>query len=218
MLGNVNIPNDEPFEFYAVPERYLGLPEGMNEPSPYYGSTEESNSIPSKRTSPLNLFNKRGARQIKYLQDGRKVLNGELVENTPPPKHWEQLIFRTFVHKIEDEIESPIDQFSAIQSTFSLLTADQKPRSHSTFSLVSQDLVVSRCEKCCPNQKIAETLSRIATDVGVNSPTKSLSCSNNKARKHLNSESKATKSNLLSQLKSHFGLIQGWKALGIFIS
>jgi hypothetical protein len=84
MIGNVNIPNDEPFEFYAVPERYLGLPEGiddnMNELSSEHGSTEESNSIPSKRTSPLNLFNKRGASQIKYLQDGRKVLNGELVE------------------------------------------------------------------------------------------------------------------------------------------
>ena len=80
MIGNVNIPNHDAFDFYAVPERYLGLPEGMNELSSEHGSTEESNSIPSKRTSPLNLFNKRGARQIKYLQDGRKVLNGELVE------------------------------------------------------------------------------------------------------------------------------------------
>ena len=84
MLGMVNIPNDSPAEFYAVPERYLGLPEGiddnMNEPSSYYGSTEESNSIPSKRTSPLNLFNRRKASQIKYLQDGRKILNGKLVE------------------------------------------------------------------------------------------------------------------------------------------
>jgi hypothetical protein len=73
-----------PIEFYAVPKRHLGLPEGigdnMNEPSSDHSSTEESNSIPSKRTSPLNLFNKRGASQIKYLQDGRKVLNGELVE------------------------------------------------------------------------------------------------------------------------------------------
>uniref|UniRef100_A0A914CK61 Uncharacterized protein n=1 Tax=Acrobeloides nanus TaxID=290746 RepID=A0A914CK61_9BILA len=125
MIGMVNIPNESAMEFYAVPERYLGLSEGMNEPSSYHGSTEESNSIPSKRTSPLNLFNRRKASQIKYLQDGRKVLNGELVENIPPSKHWEQLIIRTLVHKIEDEIQSPIDQFSTIQSTFSLLTADQ---------------------------------------------------------------------------------------------
>ena len=77
----------------------------------------------------------------------------------------------------------------------------EKQRSRSTFSLVSQDLVVSRCEKCCPNQKIAETcrwLSRVALDVGANSPTKSLSCSNNEARKHLKSEDKAAKSNLLT--------------------
>jgi hypothetical protein len=76
-----------------------------------------------------------------------------------------------------------------------------KHRSRSTFSLVSQDLVVSRCEKCCPSQKIAETfrwLSSIALDVGDNSPTKSLSCSNNEARTHLKSESKTAKSNFLT--------------------
>ena len=84
MIGMVNLPNDSPPEFYAVPERHLKLPESiddnMYESSSGYDSTEESNSIPSKRTSPLNLFNKRGASQIKYLQDGRKVLNGELLE------------------------------------------------------------------------------------------------------------------------------------------
>ena len=83
MIGMVNIPNDSPAEFYAVPERYLGLPEGiddnMNEPSSYYGSTEESNSSSIKRSSS-NLFNRRRPSQISYLQDGRKVLNGELVE------------------------------------------------------------------------------------------------------------------------------------------
>ena len=108
---------------------------------------------------------------------------------------------RTFVHKIEDEIQSPVDQFSTIRSTFSSLTANRKlilvivlifiiifverPRSHSTFSLVSQNLVVSRCEKCSPSQKIAEAcrwLSRIALNVKVNSPTESLvSCSKNEA-------------------------------------
>jgi hypothetical protein len=84
MIGMVNIPNDSPAEFYAVPERHLGLPEVIddnnNEPSSYYGSTEESNSSSIKRTSSSNLFNRRGANQIGYLQDGRKVLNGELVE------------------------------------------------------------------------------------------------------------------------------------------
>ena len=84
MIGTVNIPNDAPIEFYAVPKRYLGLPEGiddnMNEPSSYYGSTEESNSSLSKRTSSSNLSNRRRPSQISYLQDGRKVLNGELVE------------------------------------------------------------------------------------------------------------------------------------------
>ena len=84
MIGMVNIPNDSPAEFYAVPERYLGLPESiddnMNESSSDYDSTEESNSIPSKKTSSSNLFNRRRPSQISYLQDGRKVLNGELVE------------------------------------------------------------------------------------------------------------------------------------------
>ena len=84
MIGTVNIPNDAPIEFYAVPERFHGFSEGiddnMKEPSSDHDSTEESNSIPSKRTSPLNLFNRRKASQIKYLQDGRKILNGKLVE------------------------------------------------------------------------------------------------------------------------------------------
>ena len=83
MIGMVNIPNDSPAEFYAVPERHLGLPEiiddNNNEPSSYYDPTEESNSSPSKRSSP-NIFNRRGTNQIEYLKDGRKVLNGELVE------------------------------------------------------------------------------------------------------------------------------------------
>jgi hypothetical protein len=84
MIGMMNVPCDSPAEFYAVPERYLGFPEefdeNMNEPSSY-SSTEKSSSLPnSKRSSLLNLFNRRKTSQIKYLQDGRKVYNGELVE------------------------------------------------------------------------------------------------------------------------------------------
>lgn len=99
-------------------------------PSSYSGRKEHNasqNFVLPKRTSLLNLFSRRTtASQVKYLQDGRKTLNGELVENTPPPKLWEQLLVRTFVHKIEDEIQSPVEQFSTMQAAFPRLTPDRK--------------------------------------------------------------------------------------------
>lgn len=89
MIGMMNVPCDSPAEFYAAPTRFISsADEGIDldsEPSSYSGRRQliipEQNFIQSKRPSLLNLFNRRKTTsQVKYLQDGRKMYNGELME------------------------------------------------------------------------------------------------------------------------------------------
>lgn len=84
MIGMMNVPCDSPAEFYAAPDKYIVFTEDydetINEPSSYSGSTEKSDTTQTKRPSLLSLFSRRKTSNIKYLQDGRKTLNGELVE------------------------------------------------------------------------------------------------------------------------------------------
>ncbi|TMS35118.1 hypothetical protein L596_002582 [Steinernema carpocapsae] len=128
MIGIMNVPCESPAEFYGAPE---------------------PTKTPSKT---LSLFGRRkSSHQIDYLQDGRKLSDGKLTQKTPAPQLWEQLLVRTFVHKMEDEIQSPIDQYESIQKEFAKLTLEsQRAQSKSTYSLVSQDRLASECPKCSP--------------------------------------------------------------------
>ncbi|KAK0395399.1 hypothetical protein QR680_001261 [Steinernema hermaphroditum] len=132
MIGIMNVPCESPAEFYGAPQ-------------------------PTKLTvkgGPLSLFKRRkSSHQIDYLQDGRKLSDGKLTQKTPTPQLWEQLLVRTFVHKMEDEIQSPIDQYESIQKEFAKLTLErQRSQSKSTYSLVSQDRLASSCPKCCRDE------------------------------------------------------------------
>uniref|UniRef100_A0A1I7ZLW1 DDE_Tnp_1_7 domain-containing protein n=1 Tax=Steinernema glaseri TaxID=37863 RepID=A0A1I7ZLW1_9BILA len=129
MIGIMNVPCESPAEFYGAPE-----------PA----------KLPSKG-GPLSLFwRRKSSHQIDYLQDGRKLSDGKLTQKTSAPQLWEQLLVRTFVHKMEDEIQSPIDQYESIQKEFAKLTLKrQGSQSKSTYSLVSQDRLSSSCPKCC---------------------------------------------------------------------
>uniref|UniRef100_A0AC34F6K8 Uncharacterized protein n=1 Tax=Panagrolaimus sp. ES5 TaxID=591445 RepID=A0AC34F6K8_9BILA len=159
MIGMINIPNDSPAEFYAAPRRFfseLG-------PSPSTEIDIDNLSLNSKisnnnnnnkssvhRPSSISVFGrKKPSQNIGYLSDGRKVFDGKVVNPSSVPKLWEQLIVRTFVHKMEDEISSPADQFVKLQESLPKLT---RQNSASTYSLVSQNRLESQCEKCSPKK------------------------------------------------------------------
>uniref|UniRef100_A0A7E4VWZ7 CRIB domain-containing protein n=1 Tax=Panagrellus redivivus TaxID=6233 RepID=A0A7E4VWZ7_PANRE len=145
MIGMINLPSDSPAEYYTAPTRFF---REFGEPMPSPSNLE----VPSKPSKPsfLNLFARRKtSRQVGYLNDGRKVFDGKVVDTVSPPKLWEQLIVRTFVHKMEDEIQSPQVQLETIQNAFPKLTSQNKSLSASTYSLVSQDRLKSQCANCC---------------------------------------------------------------------
>uniref|UniRef100_A0AC34R9Q0 Uncharacterized protein n=1 Tax=Panagrolaimus sp. JU765 TaxID=591449 RepID=A0AC34R9Q0_9BILA len=158
MIGMINIPNDSPAEFYAAPHHYRHLFEDDG-PSSSHKSHKDADAVSyasgtSSKSSFLSLFSRRKNRQqVTYLDDGRKVFDGQVVDSPTAPKLWEQLIVRTFVHKLEDEIQSPVAQLDTIQEVFPQLSQKQKALSTSTYSLVSQDRIKSNCEKCCPKKK-----------------------------------------------------------------
>ena len=130
MIGMINIPNDSPAEFYSAPHHYLHL---LNENGPtssekvkdseFLSTTAPTTSKPNS----FNLFNRRkNKQQVTYLTDGRKVFDGQVMDASTASKMWEQLIVRTFVHKMEDEIQSPSDQLHTIQEVFPQLSQNSK--------------------------------------------------------------------------------------------
>jgi hypothetical protein len=155
MIGMINIPNDSPAEFYATPRRFFS----EIGPSPSteivdidsLSINENNNDIKKlQKPSSISIFGRRKpAHHVGYLSDGRKVFDGQVVTPASVPKLWEQLIVRTFVHKMEDEIPSPVDQFVKLQESLPKLS---RQNSASTYSLVSQNRLESQCEKCTPRK------------------------------------------------------------------
>lgn len=177
MIGMINIPNDSPAEFYAARHYHEIYKEDPTSSKVAYDDDDAKSNKSSKSSRPtsfLNLFNRRKSRkQVTYLKDGRKIYDGQ-VDVSAAPKLWEELIVRSFVHKIEDEIQSPTDQLNTIQEVFPTLSNSSKliyyhfpndysiyhyifidkSMSASTYSLVSQDRVKSQCDKCTPAKLI----------------------------------------------------------------
>jgi hypothetical protein len=168
MIGMINIPNDSPAEFYSAPRRFFS----EIGPSPsteididtlsLNSSISNNNSIKNinRQNKPsLSVFGrKKPIRNIGYLSDGRKMFDGRVVEPSSVPKLWEQLIVRTFVHKMEEEIPSPADQIVTLQESLPKIT---RQNSASTYSLVSQNRLESQCEKCSP-KKFLSNIRQIA--------------------------------------------------------
>lgn len=130
MIGMINIPNDSPAEFYSAPHHYRHLfdENGPTSSEKVKDSEFLSTTAPTtSRPNAFNLFNRRkNKQQFTYLNDGRKVFNGQVLDASSASKMWEQLIVRTFVHKMEDEIQSPSDQLHTIQEVFPQLSQNSK--------------------------------------------------------------------------------------------
>ncbi|KAE9554950.1 hypothetical protein FO519_001847 [Halicephalobus sp. NKZ332] len=140
MIGMINIPNDSPAEFYSAPLHYRHLfddptSSGKVKDSDFLSTTAPTTSKPNF----LSLFNRRkNKQQFTYLNDGRKVFEGQVLDASTASKMWEQLIVRTFVHKMEDEIQSPSDQLTTIQEVFPTLS-QQIRISAGTYCVVDSD-------------------------------------------------------------------------------
>uniref|UniRef100_A0A7E4ZSU1 Doublecortin domain-containing protein n=1 Tax=Panagrellus redivivus TaxID=6233 RepID=A0A7E4ZSU1_PANRE len=141
MIGGINLPSDSPAEFYKSPQRFFG---DLEESFVSTVSTPLDGVQKSRLTS---VFGRRKrSQQVSYLSDGRKIFDGQVVDVVSPVKMWQQLIVRTFVHKLEDEVRDPTHQLETLKYVFPTLT--KKARSASTYSLVSQERLKSQCVKC----------------------------------------------------------------------
>uniref|UniRef100_A0AC34FJX0 Uncharacterized protein n=1 Tax=Panagrolaimus sp. ES5 TaxID=591445 RepID=A0AC34FJX0_9BILA len=142
MIGTMNIPTDSPKEYYASRRRFF------TEPSQSSTETNESCSINKNNNNDKNNNNKnvgtqktiptiklqrpttssifcrrqKRAPKIGYLSDGRKLSNGQLVYPVSASSLWRQLIVRTFVHKMEDEIPDPVEQIAKLHDSFPKLS------------------------------------------------------------------------------------------------
>uniref|UniRef100_A0A1I7SW83 ABC-type xenobiotic transporter n=1 Tax=Bursaphelenchus xylophilus TaxID=6326 RepID=A0A1I7SW83_BURXY len=129
MIGMMNVPCESPTEFYSAPKSSNPQSTCLNARK----ATPPKQLTWSRKSSKrISVFVKRRlSHQVDYLKDGRKLRDGELVEKETAPKMWEKLLVRTFVHKIEDEIQSPV------QEKRSPFINDTPQCTNSTWSLVS---------------------------------------------------------------------------------
>uniref|UniRef100_A0AC35TX76 Uncharacterized protein n=1 Tax=Rhabditophanes sp. KR3021 TaxID=114890 RepID=A0AC35TX76_9BILA len=157
MIGLMNVPCESPAEYYAAPRKSSSIAISTNTPTisshSIHTNTTQLNLHTKSLSQELPLFEeKKESNKVRYLKDGRRVLNGQSLKIQTGPKLWEQLLMRSLVHKMEDEIQSPVDQINSLQNEFDSMNLLNKDRqmSQSTFSLVSDDRIVSACRTCNP--------------------------------------------------------------------
>jgi len=178
----MNVPCDSPIDFYASAPKGDGRKSvgGIDRPktsesAPITRKTSWLMRLPSIRINNSDendelffakpLFIRRKlSKKLSYLPDGRRVFNGELVEACSANKLWEQLLVRSLVHRIEEEVASPAQRLFIVQEK---LASSKGPgcvrgnerRSSSTYSLVSDARVKGACEKCGSEEGRARSVS-----------------------------------------------------------
>ncbi|KAK6736150.1 hypothetical protein RB195_019056 [Necator americanus] len=133
MIGMVNVPCDSPIDFYAAPHR--------NESSPNCTELDDVPKTPTKRTPSYRPLFMSHRKKIVYSQDGRKYSDGIALEKSEPNKLWEELILRSFAHRFEEEIKSPVESYKTLESELEKLDVKDKSLYRSTYSLVSPNRV-----------------------------------------------------------------------------
>uniref|UniRef100_A0A914D5B7 Uncharacterized protein n=1 Tax=Acrobeloides nanus TaxID=290746 RepID=A0A914D5B7_9BILA len=90
MINIVNIPRT-PLEFQSAPRRFF--PSDFDLSMPIIEEEEESqpNIVQKSLSCPASFELQPVKFRVKYLRDGRKVINGEF-ETTAPQELWKQLI------------------------------------------------------------------------------------------------------------------------------
>ncbi|VDM52374.1 unnamed protein product [Angiostrongylus costaricensis] len=121
MIGMVNVPCDTPIDFYAgAPNAQISVPETMTKRRPSF--------------RPLFISTRD---KIEYAMDGRKMSNGK----SEPNKLWEELFLRSFINRLEEEIQSPVESYKTLESELAKLNIKDKSLYRSTYSLVSHNRV-----------------------------------------------------------------------------
>jgi len=149
MIGLMNIPEEKATEFYTACPR---LQCSIEDPAEIL--VEPKMKTLSRPQRLISIFGrkKNSDLRVRYLPDGRKIVAGMETEKASAPKLWEQLIIRSFLHKLQDEITCPVTRMNVAEKHLPPLSPTG--RSNSTFSLVSENRIVSGCNKC--NEKSAE--------------------------------------------------------------
>ncbi|PAV82759.1 hypothetical protein WR25_24713 [Diploscapter pachys] len=137
MIGMVNVPCDSPIDFYAsAPKKQESV--RIRATSESHATATPSRHNSAKRTPSYRPLFTSHKKKIQYLEDGRRVTDGENREIPEPNKLWEELLLRSFAQKIEIEIQSPVaDQYKTLDSELEKLNVRDKSMYSSTYSLVS---------------------------------------------------------------------------------
>ncbi|KAH7705721.1 Protein T23F4.2 [Aphelenchoides avenae] len=145
MIGIINLNDTTATEFLAAPRL---APRPIIQESAQSTFSNEHAKMSRQRTNNLSIFHRRRfGTKVGYLEDGRKLYNGQLVEVGNVSELWQQLIIRSFVRQIEEEVQSPIDHLNAVKANFPFLAPPRRARSKSTFSLVSDERISRHREK-----------------------------------------------------------------------
>uniref|UniRef100_A0AC35FZV9 Uncharacterized protein n=1 Tax=Panagrolaimus sp. PS1159 TaxID=55785 RepID=A0AC35FZV9_9BILA len=172
MIGTMNIPTDSPKEYYASRRRFFTEPSQSTETNDDSFCIQNNNNnnvtiktqkipkIKLQRPTSNSIFSRRKCKpKITYLSDGRKLSNGQILFPESASTMWRQLIVRTFVHKMEDEIEDPVEQIAKLHVSLPKLSRE---KSISTYSLVSDNRVLNECDKCA-TEKVLTKWQQIAS-------------------------------------------------------
>ncbi|KAE9415918.1 hypothetical protein Angca_001248, partial [Angiostrongylus cantonensis] len=134
MIGMVNVPCDTPIDFYA------GAPHHREGQSACLDIDNVPGTMTKRRPSFRPLFISTRDK-IEYAVDGRKMSNGVLIEKSEPNKLWEELFLRSFINRLEEEIQSPVESYKTLESELAKLNIKDKSLYRSTYSLVSHNRV-----------------------------------------------------------------------------
>uniref|UniRef100_A0A0K0CYG1 Uncharacterized protein n=1 Tax=Angiostrongylus cantonensis TaxID=6313 RepID=A0A0K0CYG1_ANGCA len=139
MIGMVNVPCDTPIDFYAgAPHHREGQSACLDIDNEILKNAQISvpGTMTKRRPSFRPLFISTRDK-IEYAVDGRKMSNGK----SEPNKLWEELFLRSFINRLEEEIQSPVESYKTLESELAKLNIKDKSLYRSTYSLVSHNRV-----------------------------------------------------------------------------
>ncbi|CAD6194895.1 unnamed protein product [Caenorhabditis auriculariae] len=144
MIGMVNVQCDTPLDYYAsAPSRKESVRVRNESDTTHVRTPSVAKRTPSWRPLFTGQAKSKKA-QTRYLDDGRKIVDGRS-NNEEPNKLWEELFLRSFAHRIESEIQSPspMEAHKNLENELEKLRIQDKSFYRSTYSLVSPARVES---------------------------------------------------------------------------
>jgi GTPase Era involved in 16S rRNA processing len=133
MIGMINLPTDSSAELYTshprLSNQFESFPSIDDDDCLTINIKSNNNATINptikvqKPSSSLNVFTRRKiSHKTGYLSDGRKVYDGHVINSASIPKLWEELITRTFINKMENEVPSSAEKIERFNESLPRLS------------------------------------------------------------------------------------------------